>query len=400
MKTKLSVLCLLFLIYGCSKSEYTQIKEPAYLRVFNNLNYILSMSEKDNKVPFLCMIINPTLDATGMPVGGEVVENFLDQRDSYSPPYPSQIGNSTSVNNPEYPGKRDVLAGPVLNGFDLSSWAQVPSGRLRIMFLYRPRNEVPFFQLDDKLKRDVLLDTTIELTAREVYTLHILQKDFNAKRVGMVLRQENFYKLPLSDSLVYVNFYNYSAKGFWQADNSLKPSGAELRSFRSGIKDNMNIYLTLFKNQQEPATAPFLSNYRGKFLGALQRDSGSNIVSPYYSFPLWADVAADGIRTDIWERFEFLLPGLDIADNPYNSSGNGTFQTYGNFAAINCLVNGSPANMGVSFKNNGMNLPNLLVNIHSGVYNPRTFATVSTIEVVNSRVYLTTVQRKYPAPVY
>jgi len=400
MKTKLFVGFLLLVMYSCSKSEYTLIKDPAYLRVFNNLNYILAMSEKDNKVPFLCMIINPTLDASGMPIGGEVVENFLDQRDSYAPPYPSQIGNSTSVNNPEYPGKRDVLVGPVLNGFDLSSWAQVPSGKLRIMFLYRPRNEVPFFQLDEKLKRDVLLDTTIDLAAKEVYTLHILQKDFVTKRVGMVLRQEIFYKMPFSDSIAYVNFYNYSAKGFWQADNSLKPAGAELRSFRSGIKDNMNIYLTLFKNQQEPVAAPALENYRNQYLGSLQRDSGTNTVSPYYSFPLWADVTADGIRTDIWERFEFLLPGLNVNSNPYNIPGNGTFQTFGNFAAINCLVNGHPPSIGISYKNNGLNLPNLLVNIHSGIYNPRTFATVSTIEIVNSRVYLTTVQRKYPAPVY
>jgi hypothetical protein len=215
-----------------------------------------------------------------------------------------------------------------------------------------------------------------------------------------VLRQEIFYKQSFSDSLAYVNFYNYSAKGFWQADNSLKPAGAELRSFRSGIRDTMNIYMTLFKDQQNAANSPVISNYQGKYLGSLQRDSGSNTVSTYYSFPLWADVAANGIRTDIWERFEFLLPGLDVANNPYNGSGNGTGQTFANFAAVNCVVNGQPANMGISYRNNGMNIPNLLVNIHSGVYNPRSFATVSTIEIVNSRVYLTTIQRKYPAPVY
>lgn len=400
MNTKLLIGFLLLVMCGCSKSEYTLIKDPAYLRVFNNLNYILAMSEKDNKVPFLCMIINPILDATGMPIGGEVVENFLDKRDPYAPPYPSQIGNSTSVNNPEYPGKRNVLVGPVLNGFDLSSWAQVPAGKLRIMFLYRPRNEVPFFQLEDKLKRDVLLDTTIDLAAKEVYTLHVLQKDFVTKKVGMVLRQEIFYKMPFSDSIAYVNFYNYSAKGFWQADNNLKPKDAELRSFRSGIRDDMNIYLTLFKDQEVPATTPALENYRSQYLGRLQRDSGSNQVSPYYSFPLWADVKADGIRTNIWERFEFVVPGIDVNNNPYNSPGNGTSQTFGNFAAVNCLLDGRPNVAGISYKNNGLNLPNLLVNIHSGIYNPRTFATVSTIEVVNGRAYLTTIQRKYAAPVY
>lgn len=99
------------------------------------------------------MFINPVVDASGMPVSAEIVGDFLDQRDAYAPPYPSHIGNSTSVNNPEYPGKENVLVGPILNGFDLSSWAQVPSGKVRIMFAYRPKNTVPFFQLESHLKR-------------------------------------------------------------------------------------------------------------------------------------------------------------------------------------------------------------------------------------------------------
>jgi len=40
------------------------------------------------------------------------------------------------------------------------------------------------------------------------------------------------------------------------------------------------------------------------------------------------------------------------------------------------------------------------VNIHSGKDNPKTFATVNTIEVVNGRIYLTTIQRKYAPPIY
>jgi hypothetical protein len=45
-------------------------------------------------------------------------------------------------------------------------------------------------------------------------------------------------------------------------------------------------------------------------------------------------------------------------------------------------------------------VPNMIVNIHSGTYNPRSFATVNTVEIVNGNVYLTTIQRKYAPPVY
>ncbi|SEW51611.1 hypothetical protein [Chitinophaga arvensicola] len=391
---------LVLLLAGCRKTEYTKIDTPAYLRVFNDLNYVQSMDTKDSKYPSLCMIINPKMDAAGLPVGGEIVGDFLDKRAPYAPPYPSHIGNSNSVYNPEYPGKETVLAGPILNGFDLSSWAQVPSGKLRIMFYYRSYNTIPFFQLEEKLKKDVLLDTTIDLTAGEVYTLHVLEKDFNTKACGVLLRQENFHKLSLSDSSTYVNFYNYSSKGFVEADARFKPLRPTLKSFQSGIKDTMNIFYTLFKSQANPGAAPFLSNYKNVFMGVLVRNQESNRPAVYHSFPLWADAEADRIHTDMWQRFELVTPGIDVANNSYNTAVAGRELTFGNFAAVNCLLNGQVDIGGAGYLANGLILPNVLVNVHSGKYNPRTFATVNTIEVVNSSVYLTTIQRKYPAPVY
>ncbi|ULT26714.1 hypothetical protein KUH03_07730 [Sphingobacterium sp. E70] len=44
--------------------------------------------------------------------------------------------------------------------------------------------------------------------------------------------------------------------------------------------------------------------------------------------------------------------------------------------------------------------PGLTVNVHSGTANPRTFGVVNSIEVVNGNAFLTTVQRKYPQPIY
>lgn len=389
------ILTILMFASGCVKVEYSKINDPAYLRVFNNLNYVQTLGSKDNKVPFLCMMINPVVDPSGMPVSAEIVGDFLDQRAPYAPPYPSHIGNSTTVNNPEYPGKENVLVGPILNGFDLSSWAQVPSGKVRIIFAYRPKNTVPFFNLEANLKKDILLDTTVDLGNKEVYTLHVLQKDFVTKKTGVLLRQEIFHKLPLSDSLAYVNFYNMSSKGYWQADASLKPDNFKLASFQGGIKDDMNVFLSLLESQENLSSAgPAVPGFKAKYFANVKLNNTTGVVNPYSSFPLWASKSANGIRTDIWQRFDFFVPGMDVTNNPFYDSD---VKTGGNWASVNCLLNGQ---VSVSNNQNGTHLPNLLVNIHSGVNNPATFATVNTIEVVNGNVYLTTIQRKYAPPVY
>jgi hypothetical protein len=393
--TLLMAIGIVLFASGCVKVEYSKIEDPAYLRVFNNLNYVQTLGSKDDKVPFLCMLINPVVDESGMPLSAGIVGDFLDQRDPYAPPYPSHTGTSTSVNNPEYPGKENVLVGPILNGFDLSSWAQVPSGKVRVIFAYRPKNTVPFFQLESRLKKDILIDTTIILTSKEVYTLHVLQKDFATKRTGVLLRQEIFQKLPLSDSLAYVNFYNMSAKGFWEADASLKPDNYLLGSFKGGMKDEMNVFLSLFESQTELShTGATVPGFKGKYFADVKLNNSTGVVNPYSSFPIWSGKTANGISTDMWQRFDFFVPGMDISNNPfYDSEPN----TGGNWVSVNCLLNGK---VNLLSNDNGTKLPNMLVNIHSGKNNPATFATVNTIEVVNGNVYLTTIQRKYAPPIY
>jgi len=382
---------LLLGMAACSKVEYTSIDAPAYLRVFNNLNYSIGLANKDQRQPFLTMLIDPVMDADGVPVGAGIMGDFLDQRDWYAPPYPSHVGSSTSVNNPEYPGKENVLVGPVLNGFDLSSWAQIPSGKHRFMFMYRPRNTVPFGQLEAKLRNIVLLDTTITLVEKEVYTMHILQKDFETKENGILVRKEQFHKLPLSDSMMYVNFYNMSAKGFWNSDDNRKPTYNIGALLNNGIKDNANVWYSLFKGNSLSSPLPA---YQFRFLTAIHRNTSSDSVATYFSIPLFADSSSNGIHTGVWQRFSVMAVGMDPSTNPYNDNAN---NTYGNYGIITCYNNG--LDKPVSERKAWM-LPNMLVNIHSGVYNPRSFATVNTIEIVNGVAYLTTIQRKYPPPVY
>lgn len=385
----------LLLITGCSKVDYVKVDSPAYLRVFNNLNYEKTLDSKDQEVPFLAMLIDPVMDEKGMPVSTKIIGDFLDQRAPYAPPYPSHIGNSTSVNNPEYPGKEDVLVAPVLNGFDLSSWAQIPSGKHRIVFMFRPKNSVPFFSLESSLKSKVLIDTTIVLDEKEVYTLNVLQKDYQTKQNGILLRHENFYKLPLSDSLVYVNFYNLSSKGYWEADYTEKGANIGKKgALGDGIRDRMNVFYSLYRKSN---TESVLTNYIGKYLGEIKRNTGEPDVSPYYSFPLFADPLSDGILTDIWQRLDLLAPGMDLSSKPYTGIEQ---TTDNNWAPISCFSNGTVPLDIIRGDENYVLLPNMIVNIHSGKYNPRSFATVNTIEIVNGKAYLTTIQRKYAPPIY
>ncbi|WP_316822467.1 hypothetical protein [Pedobacter gandavensis] len=383
---------LLLFLCGCSKVDYAKIEDPAYLRVFNNLNYAIGLNNKDEAVPFLTMLIDPEMDADGMPVKAAITGDFLDQREPYAPPYPSHVGSNLSYKNPEYPGKENVLVGPVLNGFDLSSWAQIPSGKHRVVFMFRPVNNVPFFNLDSKLKKNVLIDTTMVLDSKEIYTLHVLQKNFDTKKNGIYLRKENFQKLSLSDSLVYVNFYNMSAKGFEQADDAVKTGYEKSGALRFGIRENMNIFSSLYTSDLNMLKPVY--GRTSKFMGRLTRNSEVLEVSKYYSFPLFADPKSDGIYTNIWQRFDLMALGMNPENNPYESFNMDTDQ---NWAPINCMRDGKSHLQG---NDNAAQLPNMIVNIHSGKYNPRSFATVNTIEIVNGNVYLTTIQRKYPAPIY
>lgn len=417
----------LLLWTGCQKIEYTQMDSPAYLRVFNGLNRLNVMGDEDDNLFYLCMLVNPEYDGNGIPVSAEIVGDFLDQRDRYAPPFPSHIGVSTSVDNPEYPGKEPVLKGPVLNGFDLSSWAQVPSGDMHIVFLYRPKSSIPFFELDNQYKRNVLSDTTLRLEAGEVYTLHVLEQDFDTRERGVLLRHETFHKLAFSDDRVYVNFYNYSARGFYQASESRKvaPAMTVQDLMQLGIRDTMDVYLSLFRGQEyqtrRSGSGIVLTNdslagsaFDRVFFASVKHDGFSGSVMPYASFPLWIGDETERIHTDQWQRFYFLSPGLNIRSHAYseyglsdgqnNYTGGVITKTGGNFGVVNCLLQGQRIfNSALSTDREyhaGVGVPNLVVNTHSGVDNPRSFATVNTVEIINGQVYLMTVQRRYAPPVY
>lgn len=393
-------LCLLLLIltFSCSKYEYRTIEEPAYLRVFNCLDYLTTISNKDSPVSYLTMLIDPEFDAVGVPIGGVIVGDFMDTRRLYAPPFPNYTGN-VSTSNYEYPGSADVLVAPVLNGFNLSAWAQIPSGRHRIVFVFRPRTEVPFASLGERFRKQITIDTVINLDAGEVYTLNVIQQDYKTKENAIYLRQENFHKQAFDNQRVYVNFYNLSSNGYWQAPGNEKPrirdsfDGSTEPSL--GIRDTMNIYFSLYTGDAMSTNNFSLPNripgYADMLWGPLIRDQENNAVHPYYSFPLILNADIISLKSPLVPSFTFARPSIDPSQDI-----TGTPLT----ELLTLVCDLTMQNPTLMTRRRSQPLYNPIVTTHSGGNREQSFATINTVEVINGSVYLTSVQRTFLPPVY
>lgn len=375
---------------SCRKTDYVVLDNPAYLRVFNCLEFTTSLDNKDAPQPFLTFLVDPVMDDAGVPVSAAITGDFLERRSDWARPYPDAASNV--LWQKEYPGTKRVLAAPIVNGYDLSSWAQVPSGKHHIVFRTRPLNNVPYFELD-KIERGVtLIDTTIDLSAGEVYTMHTLIKEYTSQQPFMYLRKETFPKQPFADSTVYVNFYNLSAANFYEKAPSTLPN-EDLSN--SKLSDTMNVYYSL--NKLAPNGAPVaLPGYKGIPMGRIIHSLEPEVM-PYYSFPLFADTSSNKIFTgNMSQQFGFYAAGF----TPENLGYPG-FIPVGVYSAIIMGDYGESGRNGyLPFKVKCDLRTGLVVSIHSGTNNPRSFATVNTVEYINRRMYVTTIQRKFAPPVY
>jgi hypothetical protein len=393
-KRYLRFIVLLTLLSGagmsCRKTDFGGIGSPAYLRVFNCLDYKVTLGNKDAPQPFLVMLIDPVTDADGIPESAAITGDFLDKRNVWAMPYPDAV--NTTVWQTEYPGNLKVLAAPILNGYDLSSWAQVPSGKHHIVFRTRPHSDVPYFQLDKSLRGTTIADTSVDLQTNEVYTLEVLKLDYATNKPGLYLRNETFVKQPLSDSMVYVNFYNLSSNGFFDyASTHINNNDVPNKMLR----DTMNVYYSL--TRFVAGNIKPIPGYDGLPMGPVVRSLDPHL-NPYYAFPLFADTSALKIFTgNMGQLFRFYATGFtpestgfpaNLAPGTYSSVRMGDYGpnpggdwTYP-FTLVADLRTG------------------LIISIHSGTDNPRSFATVNTIEYINGQFYLTTIQRKFAPPIY
>jgi hypothetical protein len=399
LRSLLPVLVLLLIFTGCTKVDYNSVPSPSYLRVFNSLNYTTTIANKDQPPPFLTMVIDPTYDsASHVVTGGSVVGDFLDARLGYAPPAPNNAGSTSLINN-EYPGNAKVLTAPILNGFDLSSWAEIISGKHRFVFYSRPRNQTAFFQLPAASRTVVLADSTINMIQGEIYTMEVLQPDAYNSHTQLYIRQEQFQHQAFADSLLYVNFYNLSSANYMSYAVAAALDAPNAYNNTRVIRDTMNVYYSLFQpdNINGPAGNNYIPGYKNIYLTSLIRSLQPSIA-PYFSIPLFA--AADttgGILSQEWELFTFLSPAYQMPDNPFSSQTAIT----GSFSTLQCTDSyyWLARQNGGSFGTGGMGeTPNLAITTASGKYHARSFATVSTVEYINSQVYVMSVQRVYAPP--
>ncbi|QDW25165.1 hypothetical protein FFJ24_010215 [Pedobacter sp. KBS0701] len=218
------------ILFGCKKYEQKPLEQdPAYIRVFNNLTFSVDFLSNTQTPPFLTFLMDPEVDAAGVPNNAGIIGDFLGTRQLYSTSYPVNEGNSSMGNgtlnesgqpnpplsypiNYEYPGNLHVLTAPVINGFDLSSWAQIPSGKHRIMFVVRPQSNTPFKDLGTVQRGNILIDTTINMEKGEVYTLEVVSRDLDNHKYGLYLRQEQFIHQAFDENKLYAGFVNLSGK--------------------------------------------------------------------------------------------------------------------------------------------------------------------------------------------
>ncbi|RFS19436.1 hypothetical protein DVR12_22640 [Chitinophaga silvatica] len=419
----LAYFCLLLTVAGCRKTEYNIIPDTAYLRVFNSLNYDVNVTTKDQPPPFVTMIIDPEFSTSGVITGGKIVGDRLDQRSTYAGPYPANAGN-TSFRNTEYPGSEKVLVGPIINGINLSSWAQVPSGKHRVLFYSRPISAMNFFDLQERERQSLLVDSTVDFIPGEIYTMQILQKTVSQQYplpVTLYLRQEQFTKMPFADTLLYANFYNLSAEGYAAAN----PGSRTLISYYNAnnkctaFGDTMNLYYSLYKDDcpypyVEGSTigANVIPGFNNIWLGTVIRSHNAGVM-PYYAVPMFAAPdTTHGILSRQWESFILMKPGLfPIPGVLPVGATTGMATASPKYGAIGCS-NGSDDGKGttsvaarksipkVSNRDYLVScwLPNLIRYTASGTYAQRSFATISTIEIINNQVYMMSVQRTYAPP--
>lgn len=215
---------------------------PAYLRVFNVVPFALTPFNSAGATPFFTFLFDPQLDASGTPSGGLIVGDFLGTRQLYCTSYSINEGNGLNASldtavkssiNYEYPGETHVLTAPPINGFDLSAWAQVPSGKHRVLFITRPQTDTPFARLSESIRKSIVIDTTIDLQAGEVYTLEAVARNLDSNLYGAYLRQEQFIHQTFSDSNMYVGLYNLSG-----APSSVNPAAID------AVGDTMDVSIT------------------------------------------------------------------------------------------------------------------------------------------------------------
>ncbi|RPD39394.1 hypothetical protein [Chitinophaga barathri] len=412
------MLLLMFAVpcmFSCYKyKELEEEKEPAYLRVFNSIAFSADATSPRRALPFFTFMMDPETDADGVPTQAKTMCDFLTTRQLYSSSYPMNEANSSEgtyvidesgtkifSNSPlnfEYPGNAHVLTAPAINGFDMSAWAQIPSGRHRIMFISRPKNDVPFTSLSKEIRKQVVIDTVVEFQKGEVYTMQILSEDPDNNTVRLYVRREQFIHQAFEEDKLYVGYLNLSGKRpRLAADHFISVFPEKVRiSYSYKTHDDVkrgtyhplpgfnNVFYTILNTRQDTTV-----NYMT--LPLLPRDYffEKDTLRSYYRVDATYGVIR-AIPTLPYAEFYF-------ADGDGSGSGGGA---EGSMYMVAHQANPVPFNI-YRFKayrstsaGSGEQAPSLNLIVSSGG-SYHVYATVNIMEIVYDRIYMMQIQRAF-----
>ncbi|MCW3466072.1 hypothetical protein [Chitinophaga nivalis] len=413
MKNKIMYLFFIlpasWLLLGCYKyKERDPVENPAYMRVFNSVAVTPDVLQGGGVSSFFTFLMDPETDGEGIPLNAATMCDFLTTRQLFSTSYPINAGNSseghyvidqynrkvfsTTPVNFEYPGNKHVLTAPVINGFDLSAWAQIPAGKHRIVFVNRPRNSIPFSSLSKAIRNQVLVDTVVDFTKDEVYTLQILSRDLDKNKFGLYVRKEQFIHQAFEKDKIYVGFINLSG---------VLPKLAEL-FFMASFPEKVSVKYS-YKMQERSGVYTYvpLPGYNNNYYTTLT--GKMDTVINYMTLPLLPReyfFDKDTLRT-----YDNLLPGgrrlpptLPFAEYTFGDADRpGKVTTIVQYTA-------NPAVYNTYRYESFLNAPSQLSNINvapnlnlitSSGNRYHISATLNIMEIVYDRIYMMQVQRGF-----
>lgn len=396
---------------GCKKYELAPpMKDPAYIRVFNNLNTTIDALHNQQVMPFLTFLMDPKMDAAGVPNDAEIIGDYLGTRQGFSLSYPineansstgngtlGNFGNPPTVNltpvNYEYPGNAHVLAAPVINGLDLSAWAQVPSGQHRLMFIVRPQSKPGFRELSSAQRSSILLDTTVNFEKGEVYTLEVVSRDLDKSKYGLYIRKEQFIHQAFDPGKLYAGFINLSGKKTEEMGRKLKPYFGD----RINILCTYNIFNDAAsaggQGNSPSAVYDAYQGYNNTLLTTLTTKMDASVdYKPLPFLPLgtffyqgmlrnYADISGLGRLREMGTLPYFGFKFYDMENVGQNPGLKAYF-------SLDCNWDPSVFNSYITSER-APNL-NLIVNSGKGF---RAYSTLNIMEIVYDRVYLMQIQR-------
>jgi len=414
-------LILFLLLYaasmaGCKKYDIIPLVDnPSYIRVFNNLSTTVDALHSTQVPPFLTFLVDPKTDGAGMPTDAGVVGDFLTTRQLFSLSYPINEGNSSVGNgtiggtfgdpdppvlyplNHEYPGNAHVLTAPVINGFDLSAWAQIPSGTHRIMFVVRPQNSTAFKDLPVTQRSNILIDTTVTFEKGEVYTLEVVSRDLDKSKYGLYIRKEQFIHQAFEADKLYTGFVNLSGK---------TPVNSKYGSaFFFPDKIKINCTYNIYNDPASSAGGNYffypLQGYDNVYYTTLNTKMDTEV--PYLALPLLSEnfffyqgvlrKYATVIRVPDPGTLPYVQFRLLDADKPIIDPGDGVDPSTG--FTLSCGAD--PATFNTYNPNTTVATsytPNLNLVVNTG-HNFHVYSTLNIMEIVYDRVYLMQIQRGF-----